>query len=94
MNREEFVNELISTKNFLIRQKYFQKNFFLEYTTDESNLMVNIDNLLKSIDITLKSECRHEYEEDDIDITLDESRHICYCKICLCTFQYPYPTNK
>jgi hypothetical protein len=47
---------------------------------------LDFQNLLENIDTTLKSECKHVYEEDYFDITPDRSQKITYCKICYCTF--------
>lgn len=49
-------------------------------------VVLNVEKLLENIDNILKSECRHVYEEDYIDITPDRSQKITYCKICNCTF--------
>jgi hypothetical protein len=81
--RKDVVNNLIHIRSFLQQQEYFLKeNKF-------SNILINSKVLLESIENRIKSECKHEYEEDDIDISPDESKHICYCKICFCTFPFP-----
>ena len=33
-------------------------------------------------DAIIKSLCKHEFEDDVIDITPEKSQNICYCKIC------------
>lgn len=68
-----------------------QKNFFIDYLENdvESRFQQIIDSLaeiLNRIDIILKADCRHEYEEDWIDIDPEQSQKITYCKICNCTF--------
>ena len=45
-----------------------------------------IQEMLVYIDKQLKIECKHEYEEDDIDVSPDTSKRITYCKVCMCTF--------
>jgi len=86
MNTEdkyESVIRLIEIRSFLQSQiHFFSENKF-------NNLLLHSKLLLESLDKRLKADCKHEYEEDDIDISPDESRHICYCKICSCTFPYP-----
>ncbi len=47
----------------------------------ESKLLA-LSSLLKDINTYIKEHCAHEWEEDWIDLTLDKSKRIEYCKIC------------
>ena len=59
-----------------------------EYYLQKQNIMIFEDNLQKTMrlkkDCNLKINClcEHEFIDDVIDITLDESKHISYCVVC------------
>ena len=86
----KLLNFLIQTRTELENQ---EKNFLIiledvnppKYAVYYS-LLSNIRSMLDRIDNVLKSECKHDYVEDLIDITPDRSQKITYCKICSCTF--------
>ena len=50
------------------------------------DIIKKINELTKLLEIVIKENCQHEYEYDDIDISLDTSQKICYCKKCMLTF--------
>ena len=81
---------LIQIRKTVERQLNFFRSSLNE--TQEKNIppfqKIDLDfqNLLENIDTTLKSECKHVYEEDYVDTTPDRSQKITYCKICYCTF--------
>jgi hypothetical protein len=49
-------------------------------------IIKKMNELTKLLEKTLRETCDHEYEYDDIDISLDKSQRICYCKRCMLTF--------
>ena len=49
-------------------------------------VVIKINELIKLLEKNIKENCEHEYEYDDIDISLDTSKKICYCKKCMLTF--------
>jgi hypothetical protein len=54
----------------------------------EQDLLV-LDKLMSEVVQQIKGVCKHQYEEDHIDITegcCEESRKITYCLICYSTF--------
>ena len=64
---------LLSSKNFLLDPDY-------------KEILGQIENLIKTIDVKVKAECRHEYVEDYIDIDVERSQRVCYCSKCWSTF--------
>ena len=50
------------------------------------DIIKKMNELTKLLEKTLRETCDHEYEYDDIDISLDKSQRICYCKRCMLTF--------
>ena len=64
---------LLSSKNFLLDPNY-------------KEILGQIEHLIKNIDIKVKSECRHEYVEDYIDVDVERSQRVCYCSKCWSTF--------
>jgi hypothetical protein len=64
---------LISSKNFLLDSNY-------------KEILGQIEDLIKNIDVKVKGECRHEYVEDYIDVDVDRSQRVCYCSKCWSTF--------
>jgi hypothetical protein len=64
---------LISSKNFLLDSNY-------------KDILGQIEDLIKNIDIKVKGECRHEYVEDYIDVDVERSQRVCYCSKCWSTF--------
>lgn len=69
-------------------EKYY--NFFLSVLNDEESgiksVIDQLNELDKTIEKVLKAECKHEYEEDWIDVDPDTTQKITYCKVCNCTF--------
>jgi len=64
---------LLSSKNFLLDSNY-------------KEILGQIEDLIKNIDIKVKGECRHEYVEDYIDVDVERSQRVCYCSKCWSTF--------
>jgi len=64
---------LISSKNFLLDSNY-------------KEILGQIEDLIKNIDVKVKGECRHEYVEDYIDVDVERSQRVCYCSKCWSTF--------
>jgi hypothetical protein len=64
---------LLSSKNFLLDPDY-------------KEILGQIENLIKTIDVKVKAECRHEYVEDYIDVDVERSQRVCYCSKCWSTF--------
>jgi hypothetical protein len=63
------------------------RQYFSKRSIDEDlNFLTNtLDNVVQQI----KSVCKHEYQEDDIDITsgcCENTQKITYCSICYSTF--------
>ena len=50
------------------------------------DIINKINELTKLLEKKIRENCEHEYEYDDIDISLDKSQRICYCKKCMLTF--------
>ena len=83
-HQDNYINMLNEAKNSLINCKYFLSS--KKYENDNKDLIKNMEQLIKQIDLKLKSECKHEYTEDLIDITPEKSQRICYCHKCWNTF--------
>jgi|UniRef100_A0A6C0K173 hypothetical protein len=64
---------LLSSKNFLLDSNY-------------KEILGQIEDLIKNIDVKVKGECRHEYVEDYIDVDVERSQRVCYCSKCWSTF--------
>jgi hypothetical protein len=65
--------------------------FFVDFVKINDNYTINnrlskLSALENKLDRKIKAECKHEYIEDDVDIDLDRSVRITYCKKCMCTF--------
>ena len=54
------------------------------------NEVSEIRYLINTINHTLTNICKHEFVEDEIDITPDTSQTISYCKICEYTKDYGF----
>lgn len=52
----------------------------------DRELMVRIESLTNIVEQRIKSECKHEYVEDYIDVDPERSQRICYCKKCYSCF--------
>ena len=50
------------------------------------DIIKKVNELTKLLEIFIRENCDHDYEYDDIDISLDRSQRICYCKKCMLTF--------
>jgi hypothetical protein len=82
----ETVQTLIDLRSDL--EKYY--NFLLAISNENEwgieSVVHQLNVLGETIDKVLKSECKHEYEEDWIDVDPEQSQKITYCKVCNCTF--------
>jgi hypothetical protein len=70
-------------KNFLSTRKQLEA---IQVEEEFPEMKKHIQELLVYVDKRLKELCKHEYEEDDVDISPETSKRITYCKICMCTF--------
>jgi hypothetical protein len=68
---------------YLELYKYLNKKIIMLNSYD---IIKKISELTKLLEEKLRENCDHDYEYDDIDISLDKSQKICYCKKCLLTF--------
>ena len=80
MNKETSIDSLVLLRHTLLSSK----NFLLDPNYKE--ILGQIENLIKNIDIKVKGECRHEYVEDYIDVDVERSQRVCYCSKCWSTF--------
>ena len=80
MNKETSIDSLVLLRNTLLSSK----NFLLD--PDYKEILGQIEHLIKTIDVKVKAECRHEYVEDYIDVDVERSQRVCYCSKCWSTF--------
>jgi hypothetical protein len=80
MNNDNSIDSLVLLRHTLISSK----NFLLDSNYNE--ILGQIEELIKNIDIKVKGECRHEYVEDYIDVDVERSQRVCYCSKCWSTF--------
>ena len=75
-------NQNEENQNFqnLQNELYTELNNYIFELNKNEVILLDINNKIKEI-------CQHEFVEDYIDISPDESKLICYCKIC----QYSKP---
>jgi hypothetical protein len=75
---ETKIDALVILRNVLLKSKaeLFQDN----------DLILHIESLTNIVEKRIKSECKHEYVEDYIDIDLERSQRICYCNKCYSCF--------
>jgi len=72
-----------------------ENNFFLEekdniygqlltiFDDDAMNDLIHTITLFKQTVVEkIENICQHEWVEDEIDVSLDRSQKICYCKLC------------
>ena len=74
-------NVCLEIYNFLINT-----NLKICNNTLNNDIIQKINELTKLLEEKIKNICQHEYEYDYIDISLDKSQKICYCKKCMLTF--------
>jgi DNA-directed RNA polymerase specialized sigma subunit len=84
MSQDNYISMLNDVKNSLINSKFFLSSDKFENNNKE--LINQMEDLIKQIDLKLKSECNHEYIEDYVDITPEKSQKICYCNKCYSCF--------
>lgn len=81
INKYEMISDVTTSENNLEETQY-------ELFKPEQNKIFFIDRLrhikhLKKIcDWKIQDLCKHDFVDDVIDISPDESKHITYCKIC------------
>jgi len=83
------MNEDYKENNNVCLEIYnFLNNIKLEFCNDtlNNNIIKKINELTKLLEEKIKNICNHEYEYDYIDISLDKSQKICYCKKCMLSF--------
>jgi hypothetical protein len=83
MNKESNKND-----NVCLELYNYLNNTKLIICNDTLNNVIieKINELTKLLEDKIKNICNHEYEYDYIDISLDKSQKICYCKKCLLSF--------
>jgi hypothetical protein len=69
----------------------FLKDALLNYKTCLSNdsckeILKQVEILIKSLELKIKTDCIHDYVDDYIDIHPEKSQKICYCSICFTSF--------
>jgi len=83
---------LIELRTKLEKEKeIFLFDLYHNYTQEApfskfQQIAINVEKVIADIDQILKAECKHEYEEDWIDVDPERSKKITYCTICHCTF--------
>ena len=77
MNEEYKENDYSELYKYLNKKKEKLNNY---------DIIKKINELTNLIEEFIRENCDHVYEYDDIDISLDKSQKICYCKKCLLTF--------
>ena len=51
-----------------------------------NEILNKLNELVKILEDKLRENCKHDLENDYIDISEDNYQKICYCKKCLLTF--------
>jgi 2,3-bisphosphoglycerate-independent phosphoglycerate mutase len=77
---------LIEMREGLEKYYIFLMGILNENEPGVKRVVDKLNELGETIDQVLKAECKHEYEEDWIDVTPDHSQKITYCRVCNCTF--------
>jgi hypothetical protein len=72
-----YVNDIIQELS-IFRLYFNEMNFNIQ--------MNNAKHINNAIISKLKDVCKHEIVEDDIDIDVDRTMKIKYCRVCECTF--------
>lgn len=77
IEKYEYINDLteLGTNNYNLFQPENNKNFFIQ----RLNCVKQYN---KICDEKIHELCKHDFIEDVIDISLDESKCIEYCRIC------------
>lgn len=82
----ETIQTLIDLRSDLEKYYIFLLSILNENEPGLKSVVDKLNELGKTIEKVLKVECKHEYEEDWIDIDPERSEKITYCKVCNCTF--------
>ena len=82
----ETIQTLIDLRSDLEKYYVFLLSILNENEPGVKSVVDKLDELGQTIEKVLKAECKHEYEEDWIDIDPERSEKITYCRICNCTF--------
>ena len=64
--------------------------FYMQDPILNKTIISQFKSTISTINNKLMSECPHDYEEDDIDVSPTKTIHINYCRNCLSMF----PTQK
>jgi hypothetical protein len=78
---ETNIDALVILRNILLRSR--------RDLHSDNEVVSRIENLTNIVEQRIKSECKHDYVEDYIDIDPERSQRICYCNKCYSCF----PTN-
>jgi hypothetical protein len=76
----------------LVNNKDFQYNTIIDtfkQVNNNQSIMDKLNDLVKLkefLEQKIRAECKHEYEDDMIDLTYETSKKITYCKKCMSTF--------
>jgi hypothetical protein len=76
--KEDPVNNDITNELAMFRLYFNEMNFNIQ--------MNNAKHINNAIICRLKELCKHEIIEDDIDIDVDRTMKIKFCRLCECTF--------
>jgi hypothetical protein len=71
-----------SLNNLLHEHGIFEENFINLKRSEINNEYSTFIQIQKHINKKIIEQCKHEFVEDDIDLTSDRSMKITYCKIC------------
>lgn len=85
MIHENIYYQLINNKDFQYNPiiEGFKQVNDNEYIMDKMNDLVKLKEFLEQ---KIRAECKHEYEDDMIDVSCETSKNITYCKKCMTTF--------
>lgn len=82
-------NTAVLNRLMRLRTKIYNEASYLKHEKDirYKSLSKKLEQISNEIESILKTECKHEYEIDYIDLDIDTGgNYITYCKICNCSF--------
>lgn len=72
------IDALVILRNILLKSK---RDF-----QGDNEIVSRIESLTNIVEQRIKSECKHDYVEDYIDVDPERSQRICYCNKCYSCF--------
>jgi len=78
VNISSYLNEIINSYEEIT---FYNNDFLLQYNKYKNELS-EIKHLINNINDSICHICKHEFVEDEIDLTPDLSQKIEYCQIC------------